>query len=55
MSRGGGGVYLGGEFDGGEWELRWPNNQIIRGGGGIRERGRRRKKERKERRKKWSD
>jgi hypothetical protein len=46
----GGGVYLVGEFDGGERELWWPDNEIVGGGGGIGERGRRRKKERKKER-----
>jgi hypothetical protein len=42
---GGGGVYLGGEFGGGETELWWPDQEITEGGGANGERGRRRKKE----------
>jgi hypothetical protein len=38
MSRGGGGVYLEGEFDRGERELMWLNKEIAGGGGWIRER-----------------
>jgi hypothetical protein len=48
ISWGGGGVYLGGEFDGGEIDLWWPDRQIAGGGVMTRERGRRRKKEGKE-------
>jgi hypothetical protein len=44
MSEGGGGVYLGGEFDREERELRWPDKEIIRAGGRIGKRRRRRKK-----------
>jgi hypothetical protein len=48
MSGGGGGVYLGGDFDIGEKELRWPDREIAGGGGTVGETVRRRKKERKE-------
>jgi hypothetical protein len=48
MSGGGGGVYLGGEFDGGERDIRWSELEIVGGGGDNGERGRRRKKEKKE-------
>jgi hypothetical protein len=47
MSGGGGRVYLGGEFDGEEGDLRWPELEIAGGGSGNEERGRRRNKERK--------
>jgi hypothetical protein len=51
MSGGREGVYLGGEFDEGERELRWPDKEITEGGDMNGERGRRRKKERKKERK----
>jgi hypothetical protein len=55
MSRGGGGVYLEGEFDRGERELMWLNKEIAGGGGWIREReGGEERKKRWKRRKKWS-
>jgi hypothetical protein len=47
MSGGGGGVYLGGDFDRGEKELRWPDREIAGGGGTVGETVRRRKKERR--------
>jgi hypothetical protein len=47
MSGGGGRVYLRGEFDGEEGDLRWPELEIVGGGSGNEERGRRRNKERK--------
>jgi hypothetical protein len=45
MSGGGGEVYHGGEFDGGETKLRWSDKEIVGGGSGNGERGKRRKKE----------
>jgi hypothetical protein len=38
ISGGGGGVYLGKEFHGGERELRWPDSEIAGGGSGNGER-----------------
>jgi hypothetical protein len=52
ISGGGGGVYLGEEFHGGERELWWPDGEIAEDGGGNGERMKRRKRERRRRRKK---
>jgi hypothetical protein len=54
MSRGGGGVYLEGDFDGEEKLIRRPDREIVEGGSAVGERVRRRKEERKERRKRGS-
>jgi hypothetical protein len=45
MSRGGGGVYLEGDFDGEEKLIQWPDREIVEGGNVVGERVRRRKKE----------
>jgi hypothetical protein len=47
MSRGGGGVYLEGDFDGEEKLIRWLDREIVEGGNAVGERVRRRKKERR--------
>jgi hypothetical protein len=54
MSGGGGGVYLGGDFDGGEKEFGWPDQEIAGCGGMVGERVTRKKKERRRKKKKAS-